>query len=356
MLRPDSHRSLRPIESHRPILVTGATGFIGEIVARKLIENGREVYGTTRTPEGIAKLEAIGVTAVMADLMAPSPALEEAMSDCGSIVHVAGKAQFDPPHDENGDLYEANVGATEGLMNTAIIAGRRPRITFVSSAVTLGEKRGETADEDTEVSREPLSIYEQYKREAEDYALMVAGWYKLDLVRVNPASVQGRGRISGTAKLLIKYLNGEPTRLPDAVISIVDPLDCAEAIVRAEAHGEPGSRYVISGHTVSLVELVKTLDSVTGSSGEFSVVGNTKLSLAIALERLRRGGEDSRYELYRNLRHGARYDGTRASQRLGFSYRPLEETLRDAVEWYAEQPGVITRRLENFPATHHLPA
>ncbi len=341
-------------EATRPVLVTGATGFIGELVARQFIEEGLEVYGTTRTADGSSKLAALGATPVQVDLRDSSLDLNEAMGDCGSVIHVAGKTKFDPDERDSWELVSSNIETTSTIIKSAA-PYRRP-VTLVSSAVTVGEAQDETADKDTVRTRKVLSFYEKTKLIAENNALKIAKEHDVPLVRVNPASVQGPGRISGTAQMLIGYINGLPTRLPDSAISLVDPRDCANAIVRAHGLGKAGQRYIVSGHIITLPELVRVLDTITGTPGEFEIVGNNKFRAAIEIERLKRAVRiRSKLELYRNLRHGARYDGSEAAIDLGFSYRPIEETLRDAVEWYSSQPGVITRRLENFPTTHHLP-
>ena len=71
-------------------------------------------------------------------------------------------------------------------------------------------------------------------------------------ISVNPASVQGPGRATGTARLLLDYLNGRLKVVVDSTISLVDIADCTEGHVRARGSREPGERYVLSGATISV--------------------------------------------------------------------------------------------------------
>ena len=86
----------------------------------------------------------------------------------------------------------------------------------------------------------------------------------IEVVSVNPASVQGPGRATGTARLLLDYLNGRLKVVVDSTISLVDIADCTEGHLRAEARGKPGERYVLSGATISVLDGLRLLERLTG--------------------------------------------------------------------------------------------
>ena len=79
----------------------------------------------------------------------------------------------------------------------------------------------------------------------------------IELVAVNPSSVQGPGRAGGTGRILIAYLNGRLRAFVDTSLSLVDIDDCVEAHVLAAERGAPGERYVISGATISAREALE---------------------------------------------------------------------------------------------------
>ena len=96
-----------------------------------------------------------------------------------------------------------------------------------------------------------LSIYERSKHEGELAAFAAARRAGVELVSVNPSSVQGPGRAGGTGRILIAYLNGRLRAFVDTHISIVDIDDCVEGHLLGAERGVPGERYVLNGATLS---------------------------------------------------------------------------------------------------------
>src|SRR5690606_38967861 len=139
-------------------------------------------------------------------------------------------------------LYRANVDGTRNMVAAAGAAGVR-RVVYTSSAATIGEPAGTIATERTRHRGHWLSHYERSKHEAERVAVAAAARAGVELVAVNPASVQGPGRTRGTAKILIAALNGRLRLVVASRLSVVDVADCAEGHLLAESRGEPGERY-----------------------------------------------------------------------------------------------------------------
>src|SRR4029079_9699617 len=159
--------------------------------------------------------------------------------------------------------FHVNVRGAELTVRAAARAGVG-RVVLTSSAAALGEARGTIGSEDSPHRGEVLSVYERSEPEGEAAAFAAARSAGVDLVAVNPSSVQGPGRAGGTGRILIAYLNGRLRAFADTTISLVDIADCTEAHVLAAERGTPGQRYVISGATLSARE---ALDLVAGISG-----------------------------------------------------------------------------------------
>jgi dihydroflavonol-4-reductase len=160
----------------------------------------------------------------------------------------------------------------------------------------------------------------------------------VEVVCVNPASVQGPGRTGGTARLLIGYLSGRLRWTVDATFSLVFVGDCTRAHLLAERRGVPGERYLVSGATLRVREAVALLGRVAGMERRVrflpawtALTGATMAGLPYRL-----AGRQAPVcrEMARVLRHGAAYDGSRATRDLGLEYIPLEEWLRATVQWY----------------------
>jgi len=217
-----------------------------------------------------------------------------------------------------------------------------------SSAATLGEPPGTIGDERTEHRRDYLSHYERSKHLGERVAFAVGRETGVEVVCVNPSSVQGPGRTGGSARLLLELMNRRHPALVDVWISLVDIDDCAEGHVLAERHGTPGERYVLSGASVRTRDAVDLVRRIWGRPEDVRWLPAFAARAAGALAELygaitRRDVPVCR-EAVRTLLHGHRYDGSRATRDLGLAYTPLETTLERTLVWYAERGLVPPRR------------
>jgi dihydroflavonol-4-reductase len=269
--------------------------------------------------------------------------LRAAMAGCEVVYHVAGLNALclrDP-----SALFEVNVEGSRNVVRAAADAGVR-RVVYTSSAAAIGETRGTVGSERSPHRGSFLSSYERSKYEAEQAVLGVARETAVEVVCVNPASVQGPGRATGSTKLLLDYLNGRLKVIVDAMISLVDIADCTEGHLLAEARGRPGDRYLLSGATVTVREGIELLERLTGVHERVRtlppIVATAGAVAAETAARLRRKSPRLCRDLVRTALHGHAYDGTKATRELGLTYTPLAETIRRTVAWF-RQEGLIDR-------------
>jgi dihydroflavonol-4-reductase len=320
----------------RPVLVTGGSGFLGEGIVRRLVADGRRVRALARSAASADALAALGAEPVRGDVL-DAASLEAACAGCGSLFHVAGANAFCLPDPRR--LYEVNVTGTANVIRAAARAGVG-RVVYTSSAAAIGEPAGVVAREDTPHRGSYLSHYERSKHQAELRALDLAGAEGLDLVCVNPASVQGPGRTRGTARLIIDYVNGRLRAVVESRVSFVDVRDCTEGHVLAERRGRPGERYLLSGAAVTLREAVETVAQVAGVRRPYrplpaplALAAGAGVELAF---RVRGRRAPLCREMVRTVLHGHAYDGSRATRELGLVYTPFAETVRRTLTWYVE--------------------
>jgi dihydroflavonol-4-reductase len=324
--------------------VTGGTGFLGGAIVERLVADGRIVKAVARSDESAQAIRTLGAEPVRGDVL-DAEALTAAMRGCEVVYHAAGVNALclrDP-----STMFEVNVRGSRNVVYAAAAAGVR-RVVYTSSAATLGEARGTIGMETSPHRGWFLSSYERSKFEAEQAVLASARETETEVLCVNPASVQGPGRATGSAKLLLDYVNGRLKGIVDSTISLVDIADCTEGHLLAEVRGEPGERYVLCGATVTVREGVRILNRLTGIDKPVrSLPPALATAAAVAVEtaaRLRRTTPRVCRDLVRTALHGHHYDGTRAARELGLSYTPLEETIRRTVDWFTEQ-GLVDRRL-----------
>jgi dihydroflavonol-4-reductase len=329
--------------------VTGATGFLGRAIMQELVAAGRPVRALVRSDAAAERLKAVGAEPVRGDLRAQA-SLEAGFAGCEVVYHVAGVNAFCLP--DPRPMFEVNVAGSRTVVLAAAAAGVA-RLVYTSSAAVL-DTGSDDRGTDHRASRRFLSNYARSKHEAEQAVLGASAAAGLDVVCVNPASVQGPGRTSGTARLLISYLNGKLPAAVDGPLNVVDIADCTRGHLLAEERGIAGERYVLCGASMTLRTGLALLSRLTGLEDPPRFLP-PKLALAAAgcieaVARLR--GKPTRFcrEMVRTLIEGSPYDGSQATRDLGLVYTPIETTMRRTISWYIEQ-GLIVRPLPTFSAT-----
>jgi len=316
------------------VFLTGGSGFIGGALCARLVAEGREVAALARSDEAAAKLDAMGAQVMRGDVL-DETALREAVAGCEVVFNVAGKVAMCLPDPE--PMYRVNVDGAVNVVRAAAAAGVR-RVVHTSSASTIGEPTGTVATEDTPHRGHYLCHYERSKHEAEKAVLSEGERLGVEVISVNPASVQGPGRTGGTARLFVGFLNGRLRWAFNATVSLVFIDDCTEAHIAAEKYGEPGRRYLVSGATGSLLELAEVLAGVAGVDRRLHLfprwVARIGAGVLGGAYRLIRRQAPFCPENVRLVMHGPSYDGSRAAQELGFTYTPLENWLGRTVDWY----------------------
>lgn len=319
------------------VLVTGGTGFLGRALVERLLRHGDQVKALARSDASASALAAMGAEPVRGDVL-DRDSLVAAMRGCELVYHAAGANAFCLRNPS--PMFEVNVRGSENVVHAAARAGTR-RLVYTSSAATLGEVSGTIGSEESPHRGWFLSDYERSKFEGEQTVLAAARETGLDVVSVNPASVQGPGRATGSAKLLLDYVNGRIKAVVDSRLSLVDIADCTEGHLLAGARGAPGERYVLSGVTLSVREGLALVASVVGVDRPVRTLPPfITMAVATAAEaqgRIRRRRPSICRELARTLIHGHAYDGSKATRELGLRYTPVEETLRRTVDWWREQ-------------------
>ena len=324
------------------VFLTGGSGLIGGALARRLAERGDEPVALARSDAAERKLAELGARVVRGDVL-DEDALAGGMAGCELLYHVAGVNSMCP--DDPAALFHVNVRGAEAAVRAAARAGVR-RVVLTSSAASLGEPHGSVGREDTRHRGTYLSVYERSKHEGEIAAFAAARRAGIELVSVNPSSVQGPGRASGTGRILIAYLNGRLRAFVDTHISIVDIDDCVDAHLLAAERGQNGERYVISGAAISAREALDIVSEISGVRRDVKILPAplARAAGAIVEGAFRARGKTPPVcrEMVRTLLHGHRYDGSRATRELGLEYTPVADTFRRTIDW-AIAEGLVRR-------------
>jgi dihydroflavonol-4-reductase len=330
------------------VFVTGASGFIGGALTTRLLSRGEDVVGLARSDEAAKKVAAIGAEVARGDLL-DEDSIAAGMAGCDSAYHVAGMNSHCPADPDM--LLRVNVGGAEAAVRAAARAGIG-RMVYTSSAASLGEPEGTVGTEDCSHRGAYLSVYDRSKHEGEQAVFAAAAETGVEVIAVNPSSVQGPPRTSGNGGIIIAYLNGKLPAFVDTQVSVVDIEDCVEGHLLAAERGESGQRYVLNGATIPSLEALRIVSELSGVRDRVRMipapVARTAVAIAEAAYRLRGKTPSVCRARVRTILHGHRYDGSRATRELGLEYTPAAETFARTIEW-AVAEGHVTRPLPGVP-------
>src|SRR6056300_767457 len=305
--------------NYKNVFITGATGVVGKPLLQKLIKNNHNIYALTRSEETKKDLIELGVSPIQGDLFDTSLLQQLEDLNIDAIFHV-------------------NIEGTKKMLDLGNKLGIKKFI-YTSSAVTLGEGKGLPGNEEAIHRGSFLSNYEKSKYEAEVEAFK----FKKDFefVSVNPSSVQGPGRVSGTAKLLISSLNKKYPPLLKNNISIIDIDNCTDGHYNALLYGVDNERYVLNSFHVTSEELIRKVKKITTWDGSPIYLPKNLLKLAGSLfdlfASLSSGDSIICKESVRVLTHGHVYDGSKAKRDLKLEYIDVDDFIYKIISWLIAQ-------------------
>ncbi len=319
------------------VLLTGATGFVGSAVLRKLVSS-HEVRALVRADSSRKNLAGFSVQTVEGDLR-DMHSLEKAVQGCSVVFHVA--ADYRLWVHRPGDLYEVNVSGSRNLV-TAAAKARVERMVYTSSVAVLGLNRdGSPADEDTPVSfSDMIGHYKRSKFLAEAEVKRIAQNIGLPVVIVNPSTPVGPGDIkpTPTGRIIVDAASGRMPAYVDTGLNFVHVDDVAEGHLLAMERGKPGERYILGGEDMSLKDALAGIASLAGRKPPRVRLPH---ALVLAVAAAAEGWSVlTRCEPRVSLT-GARlsckkmyFSSEKARRELGYRTRPVMEGFRDALNWF----------------------
>jgi dihydroflavonol-4-reductase len=319
------------------ILVTGATGFFGGNLARRLAESGARVRVLTRGGRRPVALDGLSCEIVEGDVR-DEGALARAVRGCRQVYHAAAaltfwcrdRAAFD-------EIREVNVGGTRRLLRAAVDAGVE-RVVHVSTVDAIGlAPPGQVADESTDWPPGRLNTpYAITKREAERVALSA----DVPTVVVNPCFMIGPfDPKPSSGRLLLPLTRGPVVVCPRrGGNNFIDVRDAVAGTVTAMEVGRPGERYILGHANMTYRELFARALRVLGRRPVWLPLPAACLVAAgygmEAAGRLTGIEPPLTLELARLASAEHYYDASRAVRDLGLPQTPIEIALADAFTWY----------------------
>ena len=325
------------------IVITGATGHLGNVLVRKLVSMNKKVRALILPGEDIASLEGLEVEKVEGDVRVPD-SLRKAFEGADIVYHCAGIISILPGQQKQ--LYQVNVLGTRNVVKVCLET-KVKRLVYTSSIHALSEPApGIVIDESREFNPENV-LGEYSKSKALGTLEVLKGIEKgLDAVILCPSGIIGPYdyRISEMGKLIVDFVKGKVKACVDGAYDFVDVRDVAEGLILACEKGKKGECYILSGQQISVQQLLKFLEEISGVKAP---------SFKIPHQAARAVGFFN--VLYCNLvkikplftpfsidvlASNSLVSCQKAQDELGYSPRSIYESIKDTVRWF-RQKGII---------------
>ena len=321
------------------VLLTGASGFVGSAVARKLREAGFAVRALVRPASPRAHLSELGLDFAIGDLR-DREALRMALQGARYLFHVA--ADYRLWARNPGELAATNVAGTRFLMEEAMRAGVE-RVVYTSSVATLRVgPEGNVADETMPLAEdEAIGVYKRSKVAAERLVeSMVRGG--LPAVIVNPSTPIGPRDVkpTPTGRIILEAAAGRMPAFVDTGLNMVHVDDVAAGHLLAFERGRIGERYILGGQDAALAEILGVVAAETGRTPpRIKIPRGAVIPLAYVTEAIasvtgkepmltRDGLKMSKNKMF--------FSSAKAERELGYRARPYSEGIRDAIAWFRQ--------------------
>ena len=321
-------------------LVTGATGFVGAAVARVLLDAGYEVRVLVRKTSDRKNLRGLSLDTAVGDLR-DAGSLRDALAGCSALFHVAADYRLWTRDPEA--LYASNVDGSVNVMQAAADAGVQ-RIVYTSSVATLGiNSDGSPADEETPVALDHMiGDYKRSKFLAEKAVTQLVADAQLPVVIVNPSTPIGPRDVkpTPTGRLILDAAAGRIPAFVDTGLNVAHVDDVARGHLQAFEQGTIGERYILGGENMSLEEILRSVAAISGRKPpKLRLPHGLVMPVAYAAEAWARifGGEPlATVDGVKMSRKRMYFSCEKAERELGYSHRPADEAIRDAVEWFRQ--------------------
>jgi dihydroflavonol-4-reductase len=335
----------------RTALVTGATGFIGRWLVAALLREGWRVRALVEPREHGRLSAGDRLELVTGDITDPA-SLRGTASGADVVFHLA--ALVAPWIPRPREFARVNVTGTDHVIEEALRAGAR-RFLFTSSLSSIGVRPGEVLREDSPPGK-VFGDYEASKAEAEARVLAAYRDRGLPAVVLIPSIVIGPGDVRNTGAFLLAFARGElpGTFAEGSVLPVVGVDDVVRAHVLAVERGSIGSRYIISAENRTWGDLLRLASVASGTPMPARRIGPFTLRLAARTgefaSRLTRRAPSIPFWLADFLLTGAAMDNAKSIRELGMTYRPIEESIRAAVEWFRAEGLLAPARSSKTPS------
>ena len=330
------------MDQPKHVLVTGGAGFIGSHVVKALLTRypGVHVRVMHLPNDNLINLQSLDVELVVGDVTRPDQ-LDHAVAGCDAIFHLAAVYALWLP--DMSVMQRVNVEGSRNLFEACNRAGVK-RVVFTSSFACFAGQGRDTACTETSPFALEYSYYSRTKYESAKLAEAYSKLHGLDIVIVCPTCPVGPGDYgpTPTGRVLVEAFNTPFMLGIDTDSNYVDVRDCALGHLLAYEKGRTGESYILGGENYTHPDIVRRLLRIYHLKRPVLHVKPNwlrpiaHLSVALAERGILKKPPFMTPAELEIANKGLVADASKARRELGLPTRPIEESLRDAVNWFVD--------------------
>lgn len=326
-------------------IVTGAAGFLGNTIVRKLLEQKQEVRALVLEQDDAKALEGLDCKIYKGDVT-KKETLDEIFQieedtklyviHCAAIVYIKTKY--------SKQVYDVNVNGTKNIIQK-VLEKQNAKLIYVSSVHAI-EENGIVIKEVNHFDFNKVEgEYAKTKAEIAQYVLEQVP-KGLDACILHPSGIIGPNDYGNShlTQLMIDFLNGRLTACVKGGYDFVDVRDVADAIIHACDKGRTGECYILSNQYITIKELLDMISKVSGKKKITTILPMWLAKLTAPLSEiyytfLKQPPLYTKYSLYTLTSH-VNFCNDKAKKELGYHNREIEQTIQDTVNWLQQQGRV----------------
>ena len=322
-------------------VVTGASGHIGNVLVRDLINKNYDVKAFVLKSENVDYLKELNVEICYGDVR-DLESLKEAFRGVDIVFHLAGIIDIGTVNKKF--IYSVNIDGTKNVLQ-ACREEKVKKLVYTSSVHAIPEKpKDEIITETKEFSEDKVKgIYAKTKAAATKYLIENVSQdleNNPEIIIVHPSGVIGPYEYipSNLGQLVIDCANKKIGAYLDGGYNFVDVRDVANGIVLAAEKGKNGECYILAGHKVSVKELMKEIEKYTKVKMPSFKIARwfayaTGFLSEIYYKIIKQKPLFTSYAVY-TLGTNCNFSNEKAEKELGYTIRPIDETIKDTVDWF----------------------
>jgi dihydroflavonol-4-reductase len=337
--------------SRERVLITGASGFIGSAVVRAFLNAGFPVRAFVRPSSPRTNLAGLPIEIAEGDIT-NGPSVAAALKDVQFLIHTAADYRLWARHPS--EIFTANVTGTKTVLEAALNSGVE-KIVYTSSVCTLAKADDEQAADETHClpPEQAFNGYKKSKTLAEEMVRDLIGSAGLPAVIVNPSAPIGPRDIkpTPTGRIILESAAGRMPAYVDTGLNLVHVDDVAAGHVLALEAGIAGERYILGGQNIRLKDMLAEVARQTGRRPpRVRLPVQVVFPFAVASEAfawVAGGTPFATRDGLKMARDFMYFKDTKARKELGYTSRPYEEGVSDAIAWFRSQ-GMLPQKTVSF--------